>query len=127
MLKSVQDYRRDILGIRLKGPEKTSVETSQGDNLQSTTPLAIFADFNDLELQKPMVDKILSLFQTTPEILTSIPKEDFIAETLFIFGANKAAREQIRANQSFVFKSFSEITRNNDLKRDLWEKLKKYT
>jgi len=123
-MKTLKDYRKDILGIRLKGLTQVS-STPEVDS--KSVDLAFFADKNDLELQQPMVDKILSLFKKPPKVIFDIPNDEFYAETLFIFGANKAAKEKIDANFSFVFASFGEIAQKPDLKRNLWEKLKKYT
>ena len=191
MMKTKENYRREILGIQLTGgaplqrgtPQRG---TPQGETPQitpqdpkNTSPLLIFyADPIDYELQKPMVDKILSLFKTKPLVLTpnnssnngnnsdndfdngpnndfdNGPNNDFDndpnnnsdsdsdngngskqrpikAQALFTFGDLKAPNRfelnHLEAKERFSFQSLNNISKNNDLKHELWEKLKKYT
>ena len=120
MITTVTDYRRDVLGIRFKGPSsKANLKTNVAD-------IVFFADLNDYKLQKPMVDKISSLFKESPLVLTAEPTESFETKVLFVFGPLQAPNS-IKAEDSFSFRSFSDISQGGDLKRELWEKLKKYT
>ena len=174
MMKTKENYRREILGIQLTGGAPLQRGTPQGGTPQitpqdpkNTSPLLIFyADPIDYELQKPMVDKILSLFKTKPLVLTpnnssnngnnsdndfdNGPNNDFDsdsdgdsdngngskqrpikAQALFTFGDLKAPNRfelnHLEAKERFSFQSLNNISKNNDLKHELWEKLKKYT
>ena len=118
MIKSIDDYRKKVLGIRFNG---ISTEISSNDPIS----LAFCANSKDFELQKPMVGKILGLFNKRPPIFTECSKNLEEVETLFIFGDLEFG--PIKAKKSFSFKSFNTISQSPNLKRELWEKLKKYT
>ena len=120
MINSITDYRREVLGIRFRGSSPKSSTESE------TSMIVFYADSLDYKLQKPMVDKILDLFKTSPVVLTDEPQDPFEALSLFTFGEKKAPNS-IKAQDCFSFPSFSDISQNSDLKRELWEKLKKYT
>lgn len=120
MIKSIDDYRKDILGIRLRGASLKPVIH------KGPISFAFYADSNDFELQKPMINKILSLFKNKPPVFTDLSKASLAVNTLFIFG-DLGTLNGIKAQESFSFQSFSAISQNPDLKRELWEKLKKYT
>ena len=120
MLKSVDDYNRQILGLRFK-------KTTNSIKTEVQEPNVVFyVDSNDHMLQKPMLDKILSLFSEAPQVIFEPPFGPLKTKALFVFGSQDTS-PTITYENLYSFQSLSNIAQNNDLKRSLWEKLKKYT
>lgn len=117
MLKSIKDYHQKVLGLKFKGSFSPKAQEAK---------VIFYIDSNDQMLQKPMLNKILGLFPIAPLVITDRPLSTLNTHALFVFG-DQNTPDTITYENLYSFQSLSNIAQNNDLKRSLWEKLKKYT
>ncbi len=144
-LKSLQDYQRKVLGLRFKGKSPNSsksLETSdtfkqRTSNKTSSIKIAFLLTNPDYEAESEMIEKIQGLFNTTPKLLfikksssdalTESPlSSSFYAQNLFIFGKDLKVPDQITYEDVHIFDSFSDISKEQNLKKALWLTLKNY-
>jgi hypothetical protein len=144
-IKSLQGYRQKVLGLRFKGVSTIEVKSSEysaknQSTLNSTPSVSVgfLLDATDHEAELEMIEKIQKLFKTAPTLF--FHKDDskesstdiassflFFAQNLFIFGRDLKIPDQITYEDVHVFDSFSDISKDQNLKKSLWLTLKNYT
>jgi|GEM_PF-5942660 len=145
-IKNVQDYRRKVLGLRFKGISPAEVESLEpfntlnqsSSNATPSVAVGFLLDATDHEAELEMIEKIQKLFKTAPTLFfhNNNPKESstditssfpFFAQNLFIFGRDLKTPDHITYEDVHVFDSFSDISKDQNLKKSLWQTLKNYT
>lgn len=119
-MKSTSDYYKKVLGLTLKGSKKAR-EKAESEEPQNLGAFCFLCEKEDFESHKTLVLKILSAAQQTEEIVVHqvLDTEKFEETFSFFGGSGETQDAKIR------FPKFSELSKNPELKKKLWDELKK--
>ncbi len=118
-MKTKSDYFIKILGMGLTGPKltlKNAVKPTKSQYL-------FYCNNKDYEKNKDFVQKILKASQRNDEIVALDLKELKKLNPLEVFSFGK--KVQLSGIKVQSFPSFTEISKNADIKLSLWNELKK--
>lgn len=120
-MDSKKDYYDKVLGLTLKGSkkERKEAESAEPQNLKA---FCFLCDKDDFESNKNLVVKILAAAKQTEEIVVhqDFDTEDY-KETFSFFGETGSSEN----SKKIKFPKFVEIAKSPELKKQLWEELKK--
>jgi hypothetical protein len=119
-MKSTSDYYKKVLGLSLKG-SKEARKKAESKEPQNLGAFCFLCEKEDFEAHKTLVLKILSAAQQTEEIIVheAFGAESF-KETFSFFGGSGEAQDF-----KVKFPKFSELSKSPELKKKLWDELKK--
>ena len=130
-MKTLEDYYHQTLGLSLKIPTQKK-STNQTDNIKteklqkpSQENFHFIAASEDFKNNQEMVLKILKSINKNKEILKTSDELSKLKGTVFNFGLALEPQNSEALVKSWP--SFSEISESIDLKRQLWDELKKHS
>lgn len=120
-MDSKSDYYDKVLGLTLKGSKKArkEAEASEPQNLKA---FCFLCDKDDFESNKNLVLKILTAAKQTEDIIVhqDFDTEEF-EDTFSFFGKTGSSKD----SKKIRFPKFVEIAKSPELKKQLWEELRK--
>ena len=110
-MKTVTDYNKKILGFSLKGRKPKTEKPAQFDGL-----FCFYCDQDDYNENKSFVSKVLTAAKSDQSIVVFNHSDTKNYKETFVFGLE---------SEGVGFKSFSELSQDNEQKKKLWKELKK--
>lgn len=130
-MKTLEDYHHQILGLSLnllkKRPKplikKENIKTPLNNTENNAEKIYFITDPDDLNKNRDLVVKVLKSINKDKSILKRPKDIPNLTGTVFYFGS--ALKTSITEAKVLNWPSFSEISKDVDLKRQLWSALKK--
>lgn len=128
-MKTLEDYYHQTLGISLKIPVKTTLSKTLHGTKRSqavhtlSKEIYFIADAEDLKQNKDMVLKILKSINKGQDILKNSKDLPQLTGEVFNFGTE--SDKQSTQARLLDWPRLTAISKNIDLKRQLWNELKK--